>query len=107
MLIVSQSGAKVYNLNRYDAIAVSDCHVVLERDGKQYGIGRYDSEETAQSVLDNLLEDFSRSSALPFEESANPYWLPGDAEEAVKRLKEIFVGREPEGTADGFDPSIE
>ena len=107
MLIVSQSGRKVYNLNRYDAIAVSDCHVVLEREGKQYVIGQYKSEEAAQMVLDNLLEDFSESSALPFEESANPYWLPGDAEEAVKRLKEIFVGREPEGTADGFDPSIE
>ena len=86
MLIVSQSGAKVYNLNRYDAIAVSDCHVVLERDGKQYGIGRYDSEEAAQMVLDNLLEDFSRSAALPFEESANPYWLPSDTNDLADRM---------------------
>lgn len=89
MLIVSQNGEKAYNLNRYDGIGVSDRAIVLEREGRSYVIGQYESEETAQMVLDNLLDDFSRSSALPFEESANPYWLPGDANDLVDRLNGI------------------
>ena len=78
MLIVSQNGEKAYNLNRYDGICVNGEHIVLEREGRSYSIGRYESEEKAIEVLENMLEDFSKSSALPFEESANPYWLPSE-----------------------------
>lgn len=78
MLIVSQNGRKAVNVNRYDAVGVQDNCVVVEREGRSYVVGRYESEEKALEVFDNMLEDFSRSSALPFEESANPYWLPGE-----------------------------
>lgn len=78
MLIVSKSGLKAYNLNRYDGICVNGEHIVLEREGRSYSIGRYESEEKAEEVLDALLNDLAESSALPFEESANPYWLPSE-----------------------------
>ena len=78
MLIVSQNREKAYNLGRYDALCISGEYIVLERDGRSYSIGRYSSEEKAGEVLDALLNDLAESSALPFEESANPYWLPSE-----------------------------
>lgn len=78
MLIVNQEWTKAINLNRYDAVGLNGTALVVEREGKSYVIGRYKDEEKAKQVFNNLLEDISESGALPFEESASPYWLPGE-----------------------------
>lgn len=78
MLIVNQGWKTVSNLSRYDGLGVRGSSIVLIRDGKEYVIGRYKDDERAERIFEDLLEDFSEAGSLPFEESANPYWIPAE-----------------------------
>ena len=75
---MNQGWKTVSNLSRYDGLGVRGSSIVLIRDGKEYVIGRYKDDERAERIFEDLLEDFSEAGSFPFEESANPFWIPGE-----------------------------
>ena len=73
MLVVSQDRKTAYVLRKYENIGVRHSSIVLYPNTV---VARYESEERAQEVFENMLEDWCSKNSMAFTEQANPYWVP-------------------------------